>query len=124
MTSGVLSFTKASKTSNEFIVCTGNICKNIVTINRGDIYWKSGHESSTRPRSAGAKRQPMRLCQKCFGFWLARYWFFDYNPFQIDKNDIAWQEYWDRDWEAGCMKAFFEDLEIGKKVLLETNEPN
>lgn len=115
--SGVLGFTKVKQPPNRSLVCTG-ICKGKEIVG-GQIFWKSGHDSLSKPRGLTDPHQPMRLCQLCFGFWLARYHFFDYNPFQIDKEDLKAKEYWNRDWEAKCMRAFFENMEVDQKVLLE-----
>lgn len=94
----VLIFKKSIMLATRSAKCTSKHCGGSRIVGN-QKYWRSCSKNSAYV-----------LCQKCFGFWLARYNNFDYDPFHIDAVDLKWERHWGEEIKNYAAEIFVENM--------------
>lgn len=105
-----IQFTKRFEIIGKSLSCSAKCQSHLKCNNRikqGEAHWRSGTIS-------GSHRYG--ICQQCFGFWLSRYYDFDFVG-DLDKKDIAAKVFADREWDTKSLEEWFADFDLRQRSL-------
>lgn len=92
-----IQFTRRTQIKGKTVRCDSHLdCGN--TIKNGEAHWRSGSIDGNNRYG---------ICQKCFGFWLARYYDFDYVG-ELDAKDLYWRTHWENEWDTHAIEEWYK----------------